>query len=65
MGQLVGPFACVCLMMHLLLLVSCTRAAQVLIDNKTPRRDSTGVLMDVHDGNIVQWQPGGRYFWYG
>jgi len=40
-------------------------AAAVRIQNNAPRRDVTGALMDVHDGNIVQWAPDGPYYWYG
>lgn len=37
----------------------------VRIDNTSPRFDVDGRLMDVHDGNLMQWKPGGRYYWYG
>ncbi|KAL1522105.1 hypothetical protein AB1Y20_021748 [Prymnesium parvum] len=47
------------------LLLACAQARRVTIDNTQPRRTTDGRLMDVHDGNIVQWQRGGRYFWYG
>ena len=36
----------------------------VTIDNTQPRRTTDGQLMDAHDGNIVQWQAGGRYYYY-
>ena len=35
------------------------------IDNTAPRRDAHGALMDVHDGNVAQWQPDGLFHWYG
>ena len=37
----------------------------VFIDNTSPRHDTRGRLMDVHDGNLIQWEPNGRYYWYG
>ena len=37
----------------------------VYIDNTRARVDVRGMLMDVHDGNVAQWEPGGRYYWYG
>jgi len=37
----------------------------VLIDNTLPRYDAAGMIMDVHDGQISQWQTGGPYFYYG
>eukprot|EP01062_Namystynia_karyoxenos_P029787 TRINITY_DN22323_c0_g1_i1.p1 TRINITY_DN22323_c0_g1~~TRINITY_DN22323_c0_g1_i1.p1 ORF type:complete len:366 (+),score=96.21 TRINITY_DN22323_c0_g1_i1:85-1182(+) len=40
-------------------------AGRVTISNTEPRRDAGGRLMDVHDGNIEQWEPGGLYYWYG
>ena len=47
------------------LLFVAAAAKRVFISNTQPRRDATGVLMDIHDGNIVQWTTGGRYYWYG
>ena len=34
------------------------------ISNLTPRRDVDGNLMDAHDGAVIQWQPGGSYYYY-
>eukprot|EP01065_Artemidia_motanka_P047959 TRINITY_DN7614_c2_g1_i1.p1 TRINITY_DN7614_c2_g1~~TRINITY_DN7614_c2_g1_i1.p1 ORF type:complete len:361 (+),score=85.77 TRINITY_DN7614_c2_g1_i1:68-1150(+) len=39
--------------------------AVVTVSNVVPKRDVNGSLMDVHDGNIMQWSPGGLYYWYG
>ena len=47
-----------------LFLFSITSAA--LIDNTKARRDVTGALMDVHDGNVVRWNNEDElYYWYG
>ena len=47
-----------------LFLFSITSAA--LIDNTQARRDVTGALMDVHDGNVVRWNNEDElYYWYG
>ena len=36
------------------------------IDNTKPRIDVAGNLMDVHDGNVVQWNnEGSLFYWYG
>jgi hypothetical protein len=40
-------------------------AKQITISNTRPRTDLNGELMDIHDGNLVQWSEGGLYFWYG
>jgi hypothetical protein len=49
-----------------LFLAACLAAAQkVEIRNDAQRYDVRGAPMDVHDGNIVQWTPGGLYYWYG
>ena len=37
----------------------------VYIDNTSPRHDVDGLLMDIHDGNLMQWEAGGKYYWYG
>jgi len=48
---------------------SCTAAlctaAQINISNTQPRRDIAGNIMDVHDGVLRQWTPGGLFHWYG
>eukprot|EP00040_Diaphanoeca_grandis_P024458 m.134381 g.134381 ORF g.134381 m.134381 type:complete len:381 (-) comp29737_c0_seq2:528-1670(-) len=41
------------------------KTVNVTIDNTLPKTDINGMLMDVHDGNIKQWQPGGLFYWYG
>jgi hypothetical protein len=33
----------------------------VTISNTKPRRDVDGVIMDAHDGNVVQWKDGTYY----
>ena len=35
------------------------------ISNVEPRRDTGGLEMDMHDGNIVQFSAGGVFWWYG
>eukprot|EP00730_Choanoeca_flexa_P015117 TRINITY_DN6860_c0_g1_i1.p1 TRINITY_DN6860_c0_g1~~TRINITY_DN6860_c0_g1_i1.p1 ORF type:complete len:362 (+),score=60.38 TRINITY_DN6860_c0_g1_i1:2-1087(+) len=37
----------------------------VTISNTSPRLDDQGNILRVHDGNIMQWQAGGDYYWYG
>lgn len=37
----------------------------VYIDNTSPRHDVDLRPMDIHDGNLMQWEPGGKYYWYG
>lgn len=54
----------------LLLLAAATQSAShpngiVTVSNTEPRRDVNGSLMDVHDGMVIQWTTGGRYYWYG
>lgn len=40
-------------------------AEKVSISNTECRRDAdTGELMDTHDGNIVQWEANGLYWYY-
>jgi hypothetical protein len=55
LGALAGLFT---------LLAPCAGTA-VLISNTVPRLDSTGQILRVHDGNIVQWEANGLYYWYG
>ena len=38
--------------------------ASVSISNTSCRSDINGDLMDTHDGNIVQWNKGGLYWFY-
>lgn len=40
-------------------------AVKVTISNTQPRRNVLGEEMDAHDGNIVQWEAGGLYYYYG
>eukprot|EP01052_Picozoa_sp_SAG31_P010303 SAG31_NODE_561_length_14087_cov_5.151405_5_plen_85_part_00 len=35
----------------------------VMVSNVVPRTDSDGAYMDAHDGNTIQYTPGGPYFW--
>ena len=47
-----------------LLLLSLTApSASSFIDNTVPRRDVTGELMDVHDGNVLEQD--GLWYWFG
>ena len=40
-------------------------STRVNISNVEPRRDVTGELMDVHDGNVIQFEAGGKFYWLG
>jgi hypothetical protein len=44
--------------------LSLSSAKTVSISNTEQRRDTHGVLMDAHDGNVVQFESGGLYFMY-
>ena len=37
----------------------------VTISNVLPRLDVDGKLMDIHDGNVIQYEKGGLYYYYG
>ena len=37
---------------------------RVTVSNVVPRTDSSGAYMDAHDGNTIQYTPGGPYFWW-
>ena len=39
-------------------------SVNISMSNVVERRDIHGFLMDAHDGKVVQWVPGGDYFWY-
>jgi hypothetical protein len=39
-------------------------AVQVTISNVDPRRDTTGKIMDIHDGTTLHL-PDGLYYYYG
>jgi len=45
-----------------LLLVSIVNAVLVTIDNRLPRLDVNGVIMDAHDGSVQQFVSGGLYY---
>ena len=47
-----------------LLSLGLAAGARVTLDNTRPRRTVDGVLMDAHDGNVMQWTPGGLYYLY-
>jgi hypothetical protein len=49
----------------LLAFVGSSLGLQSNISNTIPRRDTAGLEMDIHDGNIVQFSQGGQFFWYG
>jgi hypothetical protein len=52
--------------MQLLLLVCPIAVAlAVQLPNPIPLFDVTGAAMNVHDGDIRQWVPGGAYYYYG
>ena len=40
-------------------------AVTVKISNLEPRYDEYHLQMDIHDGNIMQWEEGGIYYFYG
>lgn len=43
-------------------LLACALSAQVTISNSNPKRDSTGAIMDAHDGKILH--VAGLYYWF-
>jgi hypothetical protein len=45
------------------LLFCAMSSASVKVSNVIPRTTADGALMDAHDGNTVQFTPGGPYFW--
>ena len=47
-----------------LLFASFALAESVIISNTDCRKDVDGNLMDTHDGNIVQWEENGLYWYY-
>jgi hypothetical protein len=47
---------------RILLLVSIANAVLVTIDNRLPRLDVNGVIMDAHDGSVQQFVSGGLYY---
>ena len=46
------------------LITAATKAAKVEISNTEVRHDVLGNIMDTHDGNIVQYEPNGLYWYY-
>ncbi|CAF1321904.1 unnamed protein product [Adineta steineri] len=47
------------------LLICNVSATSVTISNILPRLDIEGKPMDIHDGNIIQYEKGGLYYYYG
>ncbi len=45
-----------------LFLVSIVNGVLVTIDNRLPRLDINGVIIDAHDGSVQQFLPGGLYY---
>jgi hypothetical protein len=48
--------------MLMLFLVSIVNGVLVTIDNRLPRLDINGVIVDAHDGSVQQFVPGGLYY---
>ncbi|CAF1474852.1 unnamed protein product [Adineta ricciae] len=48
-----------------LLLISDVSPTSVVISNVLPRVDINGKPMDIHDGNIIQYDKDGLYYYYG
>ena len=51
-------------MAALLLTMPGAARGSVTVSNVVPRTDSSGAYMDAHDGNTIQYTPGGPYFWW-
>ena len=49
----------------LCLLIPGLSSVSVTISNVVPRVDIHGQPMDIHDGNIVQFDEGGLHYYYG
>ena len=47
---------------RILFLVSIVNAVLVTIDNRLPRLDVNGMIIDTHDGSVQQFVPGGLYY---
>ena len=41
-----------------------SRFTQVYISNVRPRFNTSGQIMDAHDGTYNQWTPGGPWYYY-
>jgi hypothetical protein len=46
----------------LVVLLPIINAVQVTIDNRVPRLDVNGKIVDAHDGSIQQFEAGGLYY---
>lgn len=51
--------------LSLALAVTGAVAAPVTVSNVAPRRDTSGALVNAHDGCLVQFSPGGLFYQYG
>ena len=49
-------------MIFLLLLLPVVNTVLVTIDNRLPRLDINGMIMDAHDGTVQQFSAGGLYY---
>jgi hypothetical protein len=47
---------------RILFLVPIVNAILVTIDNRLPRLDVNGAIVDAHDGTVQQFVPGGLYY---
>jgi hypothetical protein len=47
---------------RILFLVPIVNAVLVTIDNRLPRLDVNGVIMDAHDGSVQQFESNGLYY---
>ena len=47
---------------YILFLLPIINAALVTIDNRLPRLDVNGMIVDAHDGSVQQFVPGGLYY---
>jgi hypothetical protein len=48
--------------MLMLFLIPVINAMLVTIDNRLPRLDVDGAIIDAHDGSVQQFVPGGLYY---
>eukprot|EP01084_Bolivina_argentea_P240479 403997_1 len=61
-----STFTCFYVLIYLEMLINQFAHAKIIsISNTMERRDSSGNLMDIHDGTIIQWNNTGPYYWYG
>jgi hypothetical protein len=47
---------------RLLFLLPIINALTVTIDNRIPKLDVNGNIIDAHDGSVQQFEPGGLYY---